>query len=142
MSKIFRTVVASSIIGGVALVSPLTAEAKAVTALPLAPAVITLDSCAGGTGATGSVTTSSFSITVPGIPVGAAYEYRARVFTVVNGKQVFSTKRVRVPSTLPTDGGALPAGALAYRLDVVDTNAEAAGLPALVFTSDGIAGCD
>ena len=142
MSKLFRTVVASSVIGGVALLSPLSAQARTATALPLAPAVITLDSCTGGAGATGSVTTSRFSITVPGIPAGAAYEYRARVFTVVNGKQVFSTKRVRVPSTLPTDGGTLPAGSRAYRLDVVDTNAEAAGLPALVYTSDGLAGCD
>jgi hypothetical protein len=139
MSKIFRTVVASSIIGGVALVSPLSAEAKSVTALS---GHVTLAACAGGTGATGNVTTGSFTITVPGIPAGAAYEYRARVFTVVNGKQVFTTKKVRVPSTKPTDGAALPDGAKAYRLDVVDTNAEAAGLPSLVFTSDGLVGCD
>jgi hypothetical protein len=128
MSKIFRTVVASSIIGGVALVSPLTAEAKSATALS---GSVALAACAGGTGATGTVGTTNFSISTPAVPAGASYEYRARVFTVVNGKQVFS----KVRSTSPT--GAIPKGAKAYRLDVVDINAEA-----LVFTSDGIAGCD
>jgi hypothetical protein len=133
MSKIFRTVVASSIIGGVALLSPLSAEAKSVS--PLGSSV-TLDACSGGTGASGTITATSFTISTPARPAGAAYEYRARVFTVVNGKQVFS----KVRSTSPT--GAIPKGAKAYRLDVVDTNAEAAGLLALVYTSDGIAGCD
>ena len=59
----------------------------------------------------------------------------------MNGKQVFSTKKVRVPSALLTDKGFLPPGTQAYRLDVVNLTAEAAGLPTLVYTTAGLAGC-
>jgi hypothetical protein len=137
MSKIFRTVVASSIIGGVALLSPLSAEAKTGTALPLGRG-IPMAACDGSAnGATGTLGATSYAFTTPPVPAGAAYEYRLRVFSLnAKGAQVFS----KIRSTSPT--GNIPATVKAYRLDIVDTNAEAQGLPALVFTSDGLVGCD
>ena len=96
MSNTLRLTVAALVIGSVAAISPLSAQARAVTALN---GSVTLDACtAGAAGATATVTGSTFTITVPKLPAGAAIEYRARVFSVVNGKQVFSTKKVRVPS--------------------------------------------
>jgi hypothetical protein len=139
MSKTLRVTVAALVIGSVAAISPLSAQARAVPALN---GSVTLDACtAGAAGATATVTGNTFTITVPSLPAGAAIEYRARVFSVVKGKQVFSTKKVRVPSALLTDSGTLPPGTQVYRLDVSNLTAEAAGLPALVYTTAGLAGC-
>jgi hypothetical protein len=165
MSKLFRTVVASSVIGGVALLNPLSAQAKDEPAVGVTDRIVngvhvgtangvntTLDSCTpGGAPATGTVTGSTatglgFTVRVPAAvaTADASLESRARVFTyTASGGKSFSTKRTRVSNVADLATGTVAPGQFIWRFDVVDLKAEAAGaLTALIFTSAGIAGCD
>jgi hypothetical protein len=142
MSKIFRITVASAVIGGVAALTPLSAQAKAE---PEITGSVTLESCASATAAsaTGVISGLNFTVRVPAIEPGAVYETRARIFTVdARGRQNFSTKRVRVNNVSDVGSGSVAPGQHIWRLDVTNTTAEAAGLPALAFTSAGFVNCD
>ena len=137
---ITRIAVGSAILG-TAVLAPSVAQAKAA---PELSGPQTLVSCASATAdpATGSVTGTSFTVSLPASAPAGAYEVRARVFTLdASGKQVFSTKKARVPVT---DTVTSSVGSLQHiwRLDVSNLTAEAAGLPALAYTSAGAIGCD
>jgi hypothetical protein len=149
MSTIYRTAVASVVVGAVAALSPLSAQAKDEPALA-SNTSIRVESCASqaaaaGTGLiTGSVAAGlNFKVVVPDVPTGAVYESRARVYNIVNGKKNFSTKRTRVSNTLDTASGSVPAGYFIWRFDVVNLTAEAAGAAtSLAYTSAGFVNCD
>jgi len=151
MSKIFRITVASAVVAGVAALTPLSAQAKDEPALPLNTS-ISVESCASAaaTAATGllggSVATGeTFKVTLPASVVTptSAYETRARVYTVdAAGKKSFTTKRARVSNTSDIGAGQVGPNQHIWRLDVTNLTAEAAGLPALAFTSAGFINCD
>ena len=142
---ITRVVVGSAILG-TAVLAPSVAQAKSAVDLVSNPS---LAACDGGAPATGSITGAvspgglSYSVKVPSIAAGATYELRARIFTVdASGKQNFATKKTRVSFVTDTASSTLSPGQHIYRLDVSNLTAEAAGLPALAYTSDGLIGCD
>jgi hypothetical protein len=149
MSKIFRITVASAVVAGVAALTPLSAQAKTAPELPTNGSRISVESCAsaGAADAVGTIvavpTGWKFTVTVPAIAPGAVYETRARVFTVAaNGTTSFSTKRARVSNTSDIGTGLVSANQHIWRLDVSNLTAEAAGLPALAYTSAGFINCD
>jgi hypothetical protein len=151
MSKIFRVTVASAVVAGVAALTPLSAQAKDEPALPIGP-TISVASCAsaGATAATGLLGGSvaageTFRVALPAAVVTptSAYETRARVYTVnAAGKKSFTTKRARVSNVSDVGAGQVAPGQHIWRLDVTNLTAEAAGLPALAFTSAGFVNCD
>lgn len=139
--KTITRIAAGSVVLGAVVLAPSAAQAKSEPALS---GPVTLESCASASAApaTGTVTGTSFTVKVPAIAPGAVYETRARVFTIVNGKQVFSTKRARVSNVSDVGAGSVQPGQFIWRLDVTNTTAEAAGLPALAYTSAGFINCD
>jgi hypothetical protein len=149
MSKIFRITVAAAVIAGVGALTPLSAQAKDEPALPTDGTQISVESCAsaGAAAAVGTIvqvaTGTKFTVTVPAIAPGAVYETRARVFTVAaNGKKSFTTKRARVSNASDVGTGVVAKDQHIWRLDVSNLTAEAAGLPALAYTSAGFINCD
>jgi hypothetical protein len=95
----------------------------------------------GGTLAAGR----TFKVTLPAAVVTptSAYETRARVYTVdASGKKSFTTKRARVSNISDVGAGQVGPNQHIWRLDVTNLTAEAAGLPALAFTSAGFINCD
>src|SRR3954447_23793587 len=139
--KTLTPVAVGSAILGTAVLTPSIAQAKAE---PELTGTVKLESCASASAApaTGTIFGQTFTVRVPTMAPGAVYETRARVFTIVNGKQVFSTKRVRVNNVSDVGSGSVLAGQHIWRLDVTNTTAEAAGLPALAYTSAGFINCD
>src|SRR3954454_15902435 len=100
---ITRVDVGSAILG-TAVLTPSIAQAKAE---PEVTGTVKLESCATATAApaTGTISELNLKLTGPAIGPGSVYETRARVFTIVNGKQVFSTKRVRVNNVSDVGSG-------------------------------------
>jgi hypothetical protein len=152
MSKIFRVTVASALVAGVAALTPLSAQAKNDPDLPSDGSTISVPSCASAAAqaATGTITGSlasglKFAVRVPAAAVtpATAFETRARVFTVdAAGKKSFATKKARISNVSDLGSGQVAANQHIWRLDVTDLNAEAAGRPALAFTSAGFVNCD
>src|SRR5215210_2051154 len=104
MSKIFRTVVASSVIGGVALLSPLSAQARALT--PIAPNPV-YASCLDSSSLQGHVVGKNWSVVVPTTVLGAnarTLNYRVRSYNDgAGGKSVVVADKVRAGAF--TDNG-------------------------------------
>src|SRR4051794_39958160 len=143
MSKTTRRVIASALaIGGLAALNPLSAQAKTVDWL--GPQT-EMAACFGAPGsATGYVTkTGADSGTFKIVVAGNAkdFEFRARYgyWDAKKNKMLYTKAKEVNPAGVPTTyNGSLGAPRLViYRLDVVDPLAEQ-----LVYTSDGIAGCD
>jgi hypothetical protein len=142
--KTFTRVVAGSVVLGAAVLSPSIAQAKDA---PTLDGTVTMAACplTGFTDVnTASVTgASSFSVTVPATN-GTEYDIRIRYSeagSTPTAKRIFGKSRDFLVT--PTTGSVFREGTITgtdvriYRIDVVDTVNEL-----LVYTSDGIAGCD
>jgi hypothetical protein len=142
--KTLTRIAAASAVLGVAVLNPTAAQAKDPATLA---GTVTMAACPGSGFAdvnTASVTgASTFSVSVPATN-GIEYDIRVR-YSVAGAtpaaKRVFSKSRDFL--VVPDASKAARSGTLAgkdlkiYRIDVVDTINEL-----LVYTSDGIAGCD
>jgi len=84
MSKIFRTVVASSVAADVAALSPLSAQAKDPATLSGAYVMSVCPEAAGAADGTGTVNGTTFTIIIKGLP-NNAYDFRARYSTLAAG---------------------------------------------------------
>jgi len=149
MSKIFRTIVASSVIGGVALLSPLSAQAKGGPALS---GDNTFYACPdlGLSDAIATVTGTKFSAHGTGAP-NNEYSIRARFsYTPAGGGGTVFAKDKTVSVTTSATGAfsspvtavSVPAGATnvaIYRVDGVDVTSP---LDNLAWTTDGVLACD
>jgi hypothetical protein len=132
MSKIFRITVASAAIAGVAALTPLSAQAKSVTDLG---ARYTADSCTGAPSIPGTVTGRTFTLNLPAS--AGVVDVVARVYTVgANGRQSFPRKTVLEGVSGRVTGTVL-AGQHIWRVDAADPATDA-----LLYTSDGVLGCD
>jgi hypothetical protein len=143
-AKTFTRVVAGSVVLGAAVLSPSIAQAKDA---PTLDGTVTMAACplTGFTDVSSASVTgaSTFSVTVPAAN-GTEYDIRVR-YSVAGAtptaRRVFGKSRDFLVT--PTTGSASRAGTITgngvriYRIDVVDTVNEV-----LVYTSDGIAGCD
>jgi hypothetical protein len=145
MSKIFRTVVASSVIGGVALLNPLSAHAKNPATLSGTYVMSACPEAGGAADGSGTVAGTTFTITIKGLP-NNTYDFRARYSTLAAGatKRSFSKARDVLVATdaagnATVNGTVSGPDAKIYRLDVVDVTSP---LDYLAWTSDGVAGCD
>ena len=147
MTKIRRialTLAASTAIGSLAVLSPLAAQAKSVDWLKNQTGGIPMAACFGAPGeakgyVTGEGTTSgTFKIKVP---TAGDYEFRARYgyWDAKQKKMLFAKVKVDPTGTpLAASGSVINKQQLViYRLDVIDIAAEQ-----LVYTSDGVVGCD
>ena len=143
--KTFTRVVAGSVVLGAAVLSPSIAQAKDA---PTLNGTVTMAACplTGFTDVnTASVTGGSgFSVTVPAT-IGTEYDIRIRYSeagATPTAKRIFGKSRDFLV-TPTTEASVSRAGTITgrdvriYRMDVVDTVNEL-----LVYTSDGIAGCD
>jgi hypothetical protein len=143
-AKTLTRVVAGSVILGAAVLSPSIAQAKNPATLN---GTVTMAACplTGFTDVNSASVAgaSSFSVSVPATN-GTEYDIRVRYSTAgatATSPRVFTKARDFL--VVPTAGAAARAGTITgndvriYRIDVVDTVNEV-----LVYTSDGIAGCD
>ncbi|HKG49232.1 MAG TPA: hypothetical protein VKB14_02225 [Actinomycetales bacterium] len=132
MSKIFRIAVASAVIGGVAALTPMSAQAKSV---PEMVGAYEAASCAGAASAPGSVNGTSFSIN---LPAAGAVDVVARVYTVnADGTQNFSARKTVLEGVAGAVSGSVLQGQHIWRIDASDPATDA-----LLYTSDGVLGCD
>jgi len=142
--KTFTRVVAGSVVLGAAVLTPSIAQAKDPATLN---GTVTMAACplTGFTDVnTASVTgASSFSVTVPATN-GTEYDVRIRYSTAgatPTSSRIFNKSRDFLVTA--TTGSVSRSGTITgtdvriYRMDVVDTVNEI-----LVYTSDGVAGCD
>jgi hypothetical protein len=143
-AKTFTRVVAGSVVLGAAVLTPSVAQAKDPVTLN---GTVTMAACPWSTFTdvnTASVTgASSFQVSVPATN-GTEYDIRIR-YSVAGAtptsKRIFSKSRDYLVTA--TTGSVSRAGTITgkdvriYRMDVVDTVNEL-----LIYTSDGIAGCD
>ena len=133
MSKIFRIAVASAVIGGVAALTPLSAQAKSA---PELGATYTADSCTGAASAPGTVSGRSFTLNLPA--AAGVVDVVARVYTVnANGTQNFSARKTVLEGVSGAVSGRVLAGQHIWRVDAADPATDA-----LLYTSDGVLGCD
>jgi hypothetical protein len=144
MSKTLARIAVGSVVLGTAVLVPSAAQAKDPATLNGA---VTMAACplTGFTDVnTASVTgASTFSVSVPATN-GTEYDIRVRYSVAgatATSKRIFSKSRDFLVT--PTGGLAVRSGTITgkdvriYRMDVVDTINEV-----LVYTSDGVAGCD
>jgi len=133
MSKIFRIAVASAVLGGVAALTPLSAQAKSVTEMS---GTYEAASCTGVASAPGSVNGTSFSLNLPA--AAGAVDVVARVYTVnADGTQNFSARKTVLEGVSGAVSGTVLAGQHIWRIDAADPATDA-----LLYTSDGVLGCD
>jgi hypothetical protein len=154
--KTISRVAAASAVLGVAVLNPSVAQAKdpptlsgAVT-LSVCPAELGGDArlSTDGSGTVGNLGPTSYTMNISGAIANNTYDFRARYSYIPTGstQRVFSKARDVLVSTDAT-GTASYAGNISvngtgvriYRLDVVDVSSI---LDKLVYTSDGVAGCD
>jgi hypothetical protein len=151
--KTISRVAAASAVLGVAVLNPSVAQAKDP---PTLSGAVTLSVCPaelGGdarlsTDGSGSVGTTDYTMEITQAVANNTYDFRARYSYIPTGstQRVFSKARDVLVSTDAT-GTASYAGNISvngtgvriYRLDVVDVSSI---LDNLVYTSDGVAGCD
>jgi hypothetical protein len=146
MSKLIRRTVASALVlGGVAALSPVAAQAKDPATLAGSVVMAACPEAVGAADGTGSVTGTTFVITIKGLPSNT-YDFRARYSTLQPGstKRSFSKARDLLVATdaagnATVRGSVTGADAKIYRLDVVDVTSP---LDYLAWTSDGAAACD
>jgi len=151
--KTISRVAAASALLGVAVLNPSVAQAKdpptlsGPVALSVCPAELGGDARL-STDGSGSVGTTDYKMNISGAVANNTYDFRARYSYIPTGstQRVFSKARDVLVSTDAT-GTASYAGNISvngtgvriYRLDVVDVTSI---LDNLVYTSDGVAGCD
>jgi len=132
MSKIFRIGVASAVVAGVAALTPLSAQAKSVTEL----GAYTADSCTGAASISGLVSGTTFTLNLP--TSAGVVDVAARVYTLDRtGKQVFTARKTVMEGVSGTVRGSVLSGQHIWRIDASDPATDA-----LVYTSDGVIGCD
>jgi hypothetical protein len=145
MSKTFARIAVGSIVLGTAVLAPSAAQAKDPATIN---GSVTMAACplTGFTDAVGAASVtggSTFSVSVPATN-GTEYDIRVRYSVAgatTTAKRIFSKSRDYLVT--PTAGSAARSGTLTgndvriYRIDVVDTINEV-----LVYTSDGLVGCD
>lgn len=129
MSKIFRITVASAVVAGVAALSPLSAQAKSVTDLA---ASYTADSCTSAPSIQGTVSGTTFTLD---LPTTGVYDVVARVY-IPGTRQTFPRKTVLEGVSGHVIGKVKP-GEHIWRVDAADPLTDA-----LLYTSDGVLGCD
>ena|SRR5215218_5699424 len=136
MSKIFRIAVASAVLGGVAALTPLSAQAKDATELG---ASFTAAACSSPTAtpANGVITDGrTFTVTMPAGDT-AVHEVVARVYTLnADGSKNFSARKTVVENVVGSGGGTVLPGQHIWRVDVGNAD------DTLAYTSDGFIGCD
>jgi hypothetical protein len=151
--KTLARVAAASALLGVAVLNPSVAQAKDP---PTLSGPVTLSACPAALGGdaritadgSGSVGTTNYTMAVTQAVANNTYDFRARYSYVPAGStsRVFAKARDILVTTDAT-GAASYAGNIAvngsgvriYRLDVVDVTSIADNL---VYTSDGVVGCD
>jgi hypothetical protein len=151
--KTITRVAAASAVLGVAVLNPSVAQAKdpptlsGAVALSVCPADLGGDARLSVDGS-GTVGTTNYTMSITQAVAGNTYDFRARYSYVPAGStsRVFSKARDVLVTTNAAGSASYSgnivvngSGVRIYRLDIVDVTSIADNL---VYTSDGVAGCD